>query len=197
MPKSKKMHPPRSPGAVIGWKPQWERTLRYFAIAEAPGGDIERKQDEWLTFFLHCWHLSDHIRNDPALSESAHEACKNAARQRGSALAVCHDLAIAAKHFATFQPTDAQMQGHRAEKIVFSSLPVEERPGPDDPSLKMGIFNTSPYPTHAEIAAIVLVSYAGGREEAASDLARGAVSEWRAVLSSQGLIDSPAADQLV
>jgi hypothetical protein len=183
-------HRPRSPGVVLGFRPQWRRVQRYYDIASQSSANIEQKQDEWLTFFLHCWALRDHIINDHDIPPADRRACGRAAGRKGSALQTVHDLAIAAKHFTTYEPIDAQVEGDHDRDIVMSptspqdwaELDEDEWPFPEPITRTLNPQTVTP-------RAHPLVTYGdGSKKRRAQDLGEEAMAEWRAVLSTRRLI---------
>jgi len=66
-------------------------------IAEGEKGTLEEKEYEFITFFMHCWHLKDHIKNDDAFPSGQRDKVVKAAHECPE-LKICQALANGLKH---------------------------------------------------------------------------------------------------
>jgi len=82
---------------------QFERVQRYHQrLQEIEHGRVHDRpsdfyDDEFLTFFLHCYHLKDWIKNDDLVPESARENVENFIEEN-QCFHYCADIANGAKH---------------------------------------------------------------------------------------------------
>ena len=141
-----------------GYCAQYARALRYLKIAEAPSADREVKQDDLVTFFLHCWHLKDHIRKDSRIPGEVSARIVNAAHE-DRALKICRQIANGMKHFTAYP---LRMEA-RNDLIAVTG---GKNPG------------TTVYPK---------ITLEGGSERRAVDVARDAMNAWTRILQAEGV----------
>jgi hypothetical protein len=144
---------------IYGYKAQYRRTLSYLEIAGRDHTNTMLKDDELITFFMHCAHISDHVHNDPALAtQPALRKAVCAAAKRSHLLQYARDIANGSKHCVM---RSAAMRG--AHDIV----------------MRLGANRQSgTYPR---------VELPGGRAMQAIRLAKKCANEWRAILTKNGL----------
>lgn len=94
---------------AIGYLDQIDRIRRFVERVTAPrvNEDWERfiadYQDDVFSFFQHCWHLKDWIRNDPELSGEQKKRIIEAA-EHSKVLAIANDMANGTKHLRLYEP---------------------------------------------------------------------------------------------
>jgi hypothetical protein len=103
---------------VFGFKAQYKRILYALEIAQRPEGNLEQKEYEFITFFMHCWHLKDHIKHDDAFSNDKRDRIVKAAENCPD-LKICQALANGLKHYV--DKTEAQMIGNASVTVVVGS----------------------------------------------------------------------------
>lgn len=142
---------------TTGYRDQLERMRRALARAEAPSGNKTEKEDDFVTFFLHCWHLKDWVKHDKHVDEAARAHVHDAVHKDDDLRAV-QELANGLKHLV---PKKVEMRGHNDLVLVVG-----------DPN---------PARVHP------LVTRKDGTQQRAIDLARRAVARWEAILTAAGL----------
>jgi hypothetical protein len=73
---------------------------RAFERAKNMATDRITGEDELVSFFMHAWHLKDHVEHDSTLSASIRKLVVSAAHA-SRILKVCQDVANGLKHFRT------------------------------------------------------------------------------------------------
>jgi hypothetical protein len=87
---------------MSNWKEQLARAERYLerfqrAIGRTlPPPEIQDRFDDIYSFFIHCWHVKDYLKADPAFTKRQVEDYAHVA---GSPLKICGDIANGLKHF--------------------------------------------------------------------------------------------------
>jgi hypothetical protein len=103
---------------IGGFNAQYVRVLHALEIAESEGGTLEEKEYQLITFFLHCWHLKDHIKNDGTKTDEQRKGMVDAA-EACPELQICQALADGLKHFLDFPR--AKMAGNTSVTVVVGS----------------------------------------------------------------------------
>jgi hypothetical protein len=88
------------------YREQYDRMKRRQArLSEVRRDDVSDQSllDDALAFFESCLHLRDWIENDEELPEAVRRAARPYVKQ-SDALALCHDIAIGAKHLTVDRP---------------------------------------------------------------------------------------------
>jgi len=85
---------------IGGHAVQFARMERAFERAKNMATDRITGKDELVSFFMHAWHLKDHVKNDSTLSDSIQKKVVSAAHA-SPILQVCRDVANGLKHFCT------------------------------------------------------------------------------------------------
>ena len=94
---------PQRPPPLSGYQAQYERVVRCLArVTRTPYRDAADLQDDYLTFFMHSWHLNEHINNDISLPEPGRNQIVDAV-QGDPDLTLCQDIANGCKH-CVFKP---------------------------------------------------------------------------------------------
>ena len=83
---------------MYGYKAQYRRMMDALAAAQREHGDTQKKEDELITFFMHCWHLKDHLRNDPTVSQALRVRLTQAVHSAPS-LRIAQKIANGTKHY--------------------------------------------------------------------------------------------------
>ena len=83
---------------MYGYKAQYRRMMDALAAAQREHGDTLKKEDELITFFMHCWHLKDHLRNDPTVSQALRVRLTQAVHSAPS-LRIAQKIANGTKHY--------------------------------------------------------------------------------------------------
>lgn len=144
---------------MYGYKAQYRRMMDAFAVAQHEHGDTRKKEDELITFFMHCWHLKDHLRNDPTVDRLLRDRlCKSA--HSAPILRVTQKIANGTKHYSLKYST-AMKGAHDLTVGPLGAVPQAKT-----------------YPR---------VSLPQGRSEQAIVLAERAVKQWKAILKKGGL----------
>src|SRR5690348_14911189 len=87
---------------------QYKRMMRYFErfrrINEGKAHDehSDNNRDDACSFFIHCYHLKDWIKNDPETGVSE-EALINFVNDNES-IKICHDICNGVKHLVLTRP---------------------------------------------------------------------------------------------
>lgn len=144
---------------MYGYRAQYRRMMAYLAVAQQEHGNTTQKEDELITFFMHCWHLKDHLKHDPTVERSLRDRlCKRA--HAAPILRATQKIANGTKHY-TLKYSVAMMSAHD-----LTVGPLGVRP------------QAKTYP---------LVSLPKGQPVRASDVAEMAVMQWKAILTKGGL----------
>lgn len=150
----------RLPYHVSEYSKQLARVERFLCRIENQNRDSTEYDDDLWSFFQHCWHLKDWIKNDPSISPTQWSAMEGTIE--GSLnLRICADLANRSKHLRlTNKREDAD--------ITRRSVTV-----------KVG----NPSSSTCEH----IISLDDGTEKVALVVAKAAVNEWNLVFATFGL----------
>jgi hypothetical protein len=145
---------------LYGYKAQYRRMLAYLAIAERDHGDTTQKEDELITFFLHCWHLKDHVKKDADAIKlkSVRDRIYDAAHA-SKVLEHVQKIANCSKHYSFY---DTAMEGGHDLDV---QLGDEHAQGKTFPLVKL--------PNGSSVRGIVLAKHAA--------------TEWEWILMGEGL----------
>jgi hypothetical protein len=83
---------------MYGYRAQYRRMAGYLSIAQREHGNTPQKEDELITFFMHCWHLKDHIQNDPTLDRAVRKHLCDVAH-KAPVLRYAQKIANGTKHY--------------------------------------------------------------------------------------------------
>lgn len=144
---------------MYGYRAQYRRMVASLAVAQREHGNTPQKEDELITFFMHCWHLKDHLRNDPTVERSVRKRLCDAAH-KAPALQYARQIANGTKH-CEFKYSVAMKGAH---------------------DLTVGPLGSAP-----QARTYPLVSMPNGRSSRAIDLAERAAKQWKAILAKGGL----------
>lgn len=144
---------------IGGYRDQYSRVKRFLDRALAPHHDPVRKHDDFIAYFVLCWALHDHIKNDLSLPRAQRTAIADAGRAN-AAITTARHLATGLKHFV-----------EKPAKL----------PGEND--LVLTIHGNS----SATGAAHPRVQIAGGERRPAHEVAQEAFDAWTALLENGGL----------
>lgn len=103
---------------IVGLNAQYKRMIHALKIAEVEGENLEEKEYELVTFFLHCWHLKDHVKNDDTIPKEIRDKIVKLA-QSDNNLKSCQELANGLKHFSLKK--DPKMMGNTSVVIRVGS----------------------------------------------------------------------------
>ncbi len=151
----------------VGYRDQLDRARRYLdrVLADYEGlediNEVEFQDMMW-SFFQHCWHVKDWLRNDPLASNSQKRAAIDLAERSGGPLLICRDLCNGTKHLKLTDPSS----GAGAAHLYVDMNIVPER----------GRF---------EIDCIIDDGH--GTQISGKRLAVDCIAEWERILESQGL----------
>jgi hypothetical protein len=81
------------------------------------GADKTAKEDDFVTFFMHCWHIKNHVDKDPTLHDDVRERLVLAAHASPQ-LNVCQQIANGMKHFTKYP---AEMKGHNDLTVLLQT----------------------------------------------------------------------------
>lgn len=111
------------------YREQLDRVRRFRARLDEEYHSQLVFQDIMWSFFQHCWHLKDWVKNDRILVTDAQRAGVHAAvHAPGSPLLVCRDLCNGTKHLTLADPSSGTgARHHHMSTTVFlgSNRPVE------------------------------------------------------------------------
>jgi hypothetical protein len=82
---------------TAAWPTQFDRMVRALKKVEEGNPDHTAETDDFFSFFQHCWHLKDWIKNDDSLPSGVRKSIVQEAEQTES-LQFCADLANGSKH---------------------------------------------------------------------------------------------------
>ncbi len=88
---------------MANWQDQLERVRRYYLrFKRLNDGKIhsnhsENYVDDIYAFFQNCYHLKDHLKNDPAYNKHTNQQIENHVKNT-QALAICADICNGSKH---------------------------------------------------------------------------------------------------
>ena len=94
--------------AVGRWQEQWARVQRLYdrlnqlSVGKPAPVDAEAELDDTYSFFLHCYHLKDWLKNDPSSGKTAQEI--ESLVTKIPDLALCADIANSVKHLTLNRP---------------------------------------------------------------------------------------------
>jgi hypothetical protein len=145
----------------FGYRDQLDRVRRLLDRVEGSHTSDVELQDIMWSFFQHCWHLKDWIKNDPLASDAQKKAVVDQA-QASALLKMCRDLCNGTKHLALDRKPSSgagATHDHIATKIV---------PGES-----------------SDMDCIVQDGY--GHPISGKQLARDCVKEWERILHSERL----------
>jgi hypothetical protein len=161
------------------WYEQWTRVRvghgrLHEVYAGRPGGTIEAEYD-MVSFFLHCFHLKDWLKNDPHGPDADVEAWV----ANSEPLRVCADFANNAKHLQITQTfRDDAATWSTQQNVTFRAPTVQAR-------AHVGIPGTEPRlvdPTSGPLAAHSWRISSAERSFDALELADACVASWREFL---------------
>lgn len=155
------------------WEEQYKRTKRYLtrvkALKDVAGNSqsqAEEYDDHLWSFFVHCFHLKDWIKNDSAVPihvRNAVEGCLNTSQ----ALQISADLANRLKHYQLDKPRlDAKAAGKHHIATV-----SEGTSG-----------------TYASRSYDYIIDIPGGSKRKALDVMQEAIDDWGKFLKKYNLI---------
>jgi hypothetical protein len=134
--------------------------VAYLAVAQCEHGNTRQKEDELITFFMHCWHLMDHLKNDPTLEGALRKRLCDVA-YKAPALQYARKIANGTKH-CEFKYSVAMKGAH---------------------DLTVGPLGSAP-----QARTYPLVSMPKNRSMRAINLAERAAKQWKAILTKGGLV---------
>ena len=168
------------------WREQWERVLRMLARVQTvydgrtEGGTADAKDDVY-SFFQNVHHLRDWLWNDTTSGLKKRQI--NAVIKRSTKLRICGDLCNGSKHSKLDQQP---WTGDPGTAITKNDVNIEA-PTARAFALGGGEQPVMPPPTPGVVRHKFYVQ-SGGNEYDALDLAKDAVSTWRAFLVSRGVL---------
>lgn len=83
---------------MYGYKAHYRRMMEALVLAQREHGDKQKKEDELITFFMHCWHLKDHLKNDPSVNLALRTRLVQAVHSAPS-LRIAQKIANGTKHY--------------------------------------------------------------------------------------------------
>lgn len=122
--------------------------------------DVEFQDDMW-SFFQHCWHIKDWVKNDPQVWPAQVKAVSDMAH--GSAtLKICQDLCNGTKHLELKSPKSGVGASHKRVDIYI---------GPGEGRFELDC----------------MIDDGLGNPVSGKQLARDCIAEWEGILQAQGL----------
>jgi hypothetical protein len=145
----------------IGYRHQLDRVRRFLDRFEGPNANDVEFQDIAWSFFQHCWHLKDWVRNDPLASDAQKTAIIDQVHA-SAVLKICRDLCNGTKH-----------------------LGLDRRPGSGSGAAHDHVAITIVPGGSSTIDCIVQDGF--GNPTSGKQLARDCVKDWERILQSQQL----------
>jgi hypothetical protein len=144
---------------------QLERVRRFFARLSNENRDAVEYDDDLWSFFQHCWHFKDWLKNDPTVPTQITGRVEDYAKGK-LAIMICADLANRSKH--------AVLKNIRKDAEITSR----------DTTVFIGGTKESPGTFSVSEHTITLND---GSTHQARDVARQAIRDWEELLKSYGL----------
>jgi len=144
---------------------QFERVKRYLRRIENQDRDSTEYDDDLWSFFLHCYHLKDWIKNDTEVAVEIRQTVEDFVN-KNEALRICADLANRSKHLRLDRVRDDA-------KITSRSVTIYP---PTAGSDSVGTSTCE----HT-------ITFRDGKKRIALDVAREAVEAWERFLLDKGL----------
>jgi hypothetical protein len=109
---------------------QFKRVERsYQRLVEINNGKIHDREsdflfDDYLNFFMNCYHLKDWIKNDPTM-KSGDEKLVEEFISNSKCLSICGDIANGAKHFTLTSSRSCSniKRGNAQFKLILDEIP--------------------------------------------------------------------------
>lgn len=145
---------------------QLERVRRFFARLSNENRDAVEYDDDLWSFFQHCWHFKDWLKNDPAVPTRITGRVEDDAKGK-LAIMICADLAIRSKHavLTRYIRKDAEITSRDTTVFIGGT---KEFPG---------TFSVSEH----------TITLSDGSTHRARDVAKQAIRDWEELLKSYGL----------
>jgi hypothetical protein len=144
---------------------QLERVRRFFARLSNENRDAVEYDDDLWSFFQHCWHFKDWLKNDPAVSEQIKGLVEGDAEGKLE-LMICADLANRSKHAVLSNIREDAEITSRGTTVFIGG--TKESPG---------TFSVSEH----------TITLSNGSTHRARDVAQQAIRDWEELLKSYGL----------
>lgn len=100
-----------------GYKEQLDRVRRYLVRIQQHDRPHADYDDDMWSFFQHCWHLKDWLKNDLAVAEPTRKAVETVVATSPDLL-ICADLANATKHLQLDRSRAGAKHSHKNYLIV-------------------------------------------------------------------------------
>lgn len=147
---------------MYGYRAQYRRMMAYLAVAQQEHGNTTQKEDKLITFFMHCWHLKDHLKNDRTVERSLRDRlCQRA--HSSPILRATQKIANGTKH------------GELKDSVAMK--------GAHD-------LTVGPLGVRCQAKTYPLISMSKGQPVRAIDVAEMAVRRWKAILT-KGRLEVP------
>jgi hypothetical protein len=145
---------------------QLARVRRFFGRLSNENQDAVEFDDDVWSFFQHCWHFKDWLKNDPTLPANITDRVEPDASAK-LAIRICADSANRSKHAALTKPnrTDADITSRDTTVLIGGT---KESPG------------TTSISEHT-------ITLGDGSTHWARDIAKQAILDWEEILGSYGL----------
>ena len=145
---------------------QLDRARRFLDRVDRHIEDLEQIdsvefQDMMWSFFQHCWHVKDWVKNDQALSP-AQVAAVLAKACESASLIVCQDICNATKHLQLSRPRSGTGAGHRHVETIIE-------------------------PERGRLEVDCIIYDGQGHTISGKQLGRDCIDEWERILQSEGL----------
>lgn len=145
----------------LGYRDQLDRTRRFLdRVMGSHASEVEFQDMMW-SFFQHCWHLKDWVKNDP-LASPAQKTSVIKQAHNATCLRVCRDLCNGTKHLGLDRkPSSGTGASHDHLNITIT-------PG-------------QPWDVDC------MIDDGHGKTTSGKQLARDCVAEWERILQSEKL----------
>jgi hypothetical protein len=126
----------------MAWEEQYQRMRRWHdrvrAIHVEPGESPNEALDTLHAFFESALHLRDWIANDPDVLAAVREGVRAFVRTN-EVLAICHDLAIGAKHLVVDRPHTDEGPHLDSREVTIYQFPSEDGEALGNTTVQFGV----------------------------------------------------------
>ena len=145
---------------------QLERVRRFFTRLSNENRDAVEYDDDLWSFFQHCWHFKDWLKNDPAVPTHITGRVEDDAKGK-FAVMICADLANRSKHAILTSNIRKDAEITSRNTTVFIGGTKEST----------GTFSVSEH----------IITLGDGSTHRGRDVAKQAIRDWEELLNSYGL----------
>lgn len=126
----------------MAWEEQYQRMRRWHdrvrSVDVEPGESPDDALDTLHAFFESALHLRDWIANDPDLPTTVTDSVRTFVHDN-EALAICHDIAIGAKHLRVDRPHTNEGPYLDSREMTIILFPSEDGDGLPNTTVRFGV----------------------------------------------------------